>query len=269
MATLVCFHAHPDDEVITTGGLMAMASALGHRVVLVTATGGEHGEVPDGFLDADESLGERRSKELAEAAAILGVTRTVRLGYVDSGMMGTPENDLPSAFWQADIEEAAERLASVLHDEAADVVTIYDDHGGYGHPDHIQVHRVGARAAELAGTEVVYEATMNRDHLRRLMADARATGEVPGNAPDEGQVDEATFGEPETRITTRLDVSSVIALKRKALAAHASQVTPDSFFSTMSDDQFLRAFGDEWFVRRGAAPGQREAFALEGLQDGA
>src|SRR5260370_35875906 len=98
MATLVCFHAHPDDEAIATGGLMALASDAGHRVVLVTATGGEHGEVAEGFLDAGESLGERRAKELAAAARILGVTRTVSLGYVDSGMMGSPGNELPSAF---------------------------------------------------------------------------------------------------------------------------------------------------------------------------
>src|SRR5436309_684452 len=152
MATLVSFHAHPDDETIPTGGTLAKAAKDGHRVVLVFATKGEHGEVDEGFLEPGETLAERRVKETERSAEILGAQRVEFLGYVDSGMMGTPENDKPGSFWTADIEEAAERLATILRDENADVVTIYDDHGGYGHPDHIQVHRVGKRAAELANT---------------------------------------------------------------------------------------------------------------------
>src|SRR4051794_23845647 len=152
MATLVCFHAHPDDECIATGGVMAKAAKDGHRVVLVVATRGEHGEVDEGVLDVGEELWQRRVQETHAAAEILGAQRVEFLGYVDSGMMGTPENDKPGSFWTADVEEAAERLAMILRDENADVVTIYDEHGGYGHPDHIQVHRVGRRAAEIAGT---------------------------------------------------------------------------------------------------------------------
>src|SRR3954451_13587316 len=174
MATLVCFHAHPDDECIATAGVMAKAAKDGHRVVLVVATKGEHGEVPDGFLDSGEQLWERRVKETHASAEILGVARVEFLGYTDSGMIGTPENDLPGSFWTADVEEAASRLATIVRDEHAEVMTTYDDHGAYGHPDHIQVHRVGKRAAELAGVDRVYQSTINRDHLLRGMRERAA-----------------------------------------------------------------------------------------------
>src|SRR5687768_1777362 len=184
MATLVCFHAHPDDECIQTGGVMAMAAADGHRVVLVVATRGEHGEVAEGFLADGEALADRRVVETHAAADALGVARVEFLGYVDSGMVDTPENALPGSFWSADVEEAAAKLAVILRDEGAEVLTIYDDHGGYGHPDHIQVHRVGKRAAELAGTPRVYEATMNRDEIARLMKEIpRDGGEGAGEGP--------------------------------------------------------------------------------------
>ncbi|MEO7428714.1 MAG: PIG-L family deacetylase, partial [Acidimicrobiales bacterium] len=147
MATLVSFQAHPDDESIGAGGMLAKAAAAGHRTVLVFATRGEHGEVDEGFLDAGETLGERRTKECLRSAEILGVQRVEFLGYVDSGMIGTPENDLAGSFWTAPVDEAAKRLADILIDEGADIVTVYDSDGGYGHPDHIQVHRVGVRAA--------------------------------------------------------------------------------------------------------------------------
>src|SRR3954469_7173644 len=117
MATLVCFHAHPDDECIATGGVMAKAAKEGHRVVLVTATRGEHGEVAEGFLEPGEALWERRVRETEAAAEILGVSRVEFLGYVDSGMIGTSTNDAPESFWQADIDEAAERLAKILREE--------------------------------------------------------------------------------------------------------------------------------------------------------
>src|SRR3954449_4182714 len=109
MSTLVFFHAHPDDECIATGGTMAKAAADGHRVVLVVATKGEHGEVDDGVLGEGEALWQRRVQETEEAARILGVARVEFLGYVDSGMMGTDTNDLPGSFWGADVDEAAER----------------------------------------------------------------------------------------------------------------------------------------------------------------
>src|SRR5437660_1172798 len=176
MATLVSFHAHPDDEAIPTAGTLAKAAKDGHRVVLVFGTKGEHGEVEEGFLDEGEALAERRVQETHRSAEILGASRVEFLGYVDSGMMGTPENEAPNSFWQADIEEAAGRLAAILTDEDADVLTIYDNHGVHGHPDHIQVHRVGVRAAELAATPRVYESTANRDAVQNGMREAEAMG---------------------------------------------------------------------------------------------
>src|SRR3954451_14041651 len=185
MATLVTFHAHPDDECIATGGVMAKAAAEGHRVVLVVATKGEHGEVAPGYLRDGEALWQRRVQETLASAAALGVARTEFLGYVDSGMMGTPENDAPDSFWQADVDEAAEQVAAILREERADVLLTYDANGNYGHPDHIQVHRVGVRAAELAGTPDVYEATMNRDEMARMMERAAEFGFDPPEGAEE------------------------------------------------------------------------------------
>jgi LmbE family N-acetylglucosaminyl deacetylase len=256
MATLVSFHAHPDDEAIHTGGSLARAAGEGHRVVLVFATRGEHGEVDDGFLEPGETLSDRRVQETRVAAEILGSARVEFLGYRDSGMAGTPENDLPDSFWQADLDEAAGRLADILREERADVLTVYDDHGGYDHPDHIQVHRVGVRAGELAAVARVYEATMNRDHIRRMLLelrdDPRTSGtELPGDLGDPADL---TLGVTEDRITTTVDVSSFIHAKRAALAAHRSQVDENSFFLAMPPEHFLLAFGQEWFIRRGAPP---------------
>ena len=255
MATIVSLHAHPDDETIVTGGAIARYAAQGHRVVLVFATKGEHGEVPDGFLDDGETLWQRREKEVAASADILGVARVAYLGYVDSGMMGTPENDLPESFWQADVEEAATRFAELLREEAADVVIVYDENGNYGHPDHIQVHRVGVRAAELAGTAAVYEATSNRDHFKRGFAAAKESGQLPADlegAPDDPFLD--TLGVTEDQITHALDVRDLVDVKRAAMRAHASQIAETSFFLQMPADAFTEAFGWEWFVRHGVEP---------------
>ena len=246
--TILLFHAHPDDEAIATGGTIARAKAEGHRVVLVVATRGEEGEHPDGLLGPDETLGQRREAEQRSAALGLGIDRLEFLGYRDSGMAGEATNDSPDCFARADREEAAVRLARILAEEAAEVLVIYDDHGGYGHPDHIQVHHVGVRAAEIAGTPRTYEVTMNRDHLRRMMA--AFAGDLPDGveAPDPAGMD--AFGSPEDAITTTVDVREYTGAKRAAMAAHASQLTPESFFLAMPDDAFAAAFGAEWFIRR-------------------
>jgi LmbE family N-acetylglucosaminyl deacetylase len=266
MSTLVFFHAHPDDEAIATGGVMAKAAAEGHRVVLVTATRGERGEVDDGVLRPGEELWERRVEDLAEAVKILGVARQEYLGYVDSGMMGTADNDTPGSFWTADVEEAAVRLATILRDEQADVLTVYDDHGNYGHPDHIQVHRVGVRAAALAGTARVFEATVNRDAIRAHIAEAMKSGEVPSEQLDE-MVDQGLndMGSPAEIINTEVDVRPWIQAKRDALFVHASQVSEESWFAKMSDDAFLRGFGQEWFILRDPPAGWPGTDLLEGL----
>ena len=261
--TLVTFHAHPDDEAIATGGIMARAAAEGHRVVLVVATRGEVGEVDDGFLAPGETLAERRAIETGRAAEALGVARVEFLGYTDSGMDGEPTNDAEGSFWSADVEEAATRLAAILDEERADVLTVYDERGGYGHPDHVQVHRVGVRAGELAGTPRVYESTLNRDHIQRLVA-ARPTDLAIGdNAPDPSEFD--NMGSPESEITTTVDVRDFVDHKRAAMRAHASQISESSFFLQMPDEAFREAFGWEWFIRRGGRPEASETSVFDGL----
>ena len=255
MATFVFFHAHPDDESIGTAGTMARAVAEGHRTVLVVATRGELGEVADGFLEDGEVLASRREKETLRSAEILGVSRVEFLGYCDSGMVGEPTNDEVGCFWMADVEEAAERLATILREEGADVLTIYDDNGGYGHPDHVQVHRVGMRAAELAGVPHVYQGTMNRDAVRRSVEDAVARGEM---SMDDAPPDDDSFGKPEAVITHRVDVSDQVPAKRASMRAHASQIPEDSFFLAMPEDRFAEVFGIEWFIECGAPRGEGE-----------
>jgi len=262
MATLVTFHAHPDDESIATGGVMARAAAEGHRVVLVVATRGEHGEVAEGFLDPGEELWQRREKETQACADILGVARLEFLGYTDSGMVGTPENDAPESFWQADVEEASTRLAAILTEEAADVLTVYDENGVYGHPDHIQVHRVGVRAAAMAGTARVYMNTIDNEFVKRSMKDAQEQGvEMPGDI-DFGEFD---LGVASHRITATVDVRPWLDRKRQAMAAHASQISETSFFLAMAPELFENAFGQEWFIRTDAPPGTIETDLLSDL----
>ena len=178
MGTIVSFHAHPDDESIGTAGTLARAADAGHRVVLVFATRGELGEPVPGVLADGEQLALRRSAECYTAAQALGAHRVEFLGYTDSGMMGEPTNDAPYCFWRAPVEHAARRLAVILDEEEPDVLTVYDDIGGYGHPDHIQVHRVGMRAAELSAVPVVAQQTINRDWLARGRRELVAAGRV-------------------------------------------------------------------------------------------
>jgi len=260
--TLAFFHAHPDDEAIATGGTIARAKAEGHRVVLVVATRGEEGEHPEGLLAPGETLGARREVEQRAAARELGIDRLEFLGYRDSGMADTETNSHPDCFARADRAEASARLARILAEEAAEVLVVYDDHGGYGHPDHIQVHHVGIAAAATAGTPRVYEVTMNRDHLQKMMA--AFAGDLPDGveAPDPAGMDD--FGSPETDITTTVDVRAYTTTKRAAMAAHASQLTPESFFLAMPDEAFVAAFGAEWFIRRDDRAA-RETWLLDDL----
>jgi LmbE family N-acetylglucosaminyl deacetylase len=251
MSTFVFVHAHPDDESITTGGTMAKASAAGHRVVLVVATGGEYGEVPDD-LAPGETLADRRRAEVACSAQALGVARVAWLGHRDSGMTGWDQNVDPASFLRVDTEDAARRLAAVLTEEAADVVSVYDWHGNYGHPDHIRVHVVGHRAAELADTPYVYEATFNHDAIARLMQEAP----LPDDADIEHGDDGLPIGVAEAEITTRVDVSAFLAAKRASLTCHRSQITDTSMFLSMPDDVFRRAFGTEWYIRTRALDGR-------------
>ncbi|MEM9563603.1 MAG: PIG-L family deacetylase [Actinomycetota bacterium] len=264
MATLVCFHAHPDDEALSTGGLMAKAAAAGHRVVLVTATRGEQGEPQPGVLADGEELWQRRVIETAESAEVLGAEEPRFLDYEDSGMMGEPTNDNPACFWQADLDEAADRLAVILTEVSADVLTIYDDHGLYGHPDHIQVHRVGLLAAERAGVANVYEATVSRDRM------LESFDQMPDDVPEEERPNPEDFGEfgvPHDDLAFSVDIGDHLGAKRKAMAVHRSQISDQSFFLTMPEDRFATMFSTEWYAVPGrtATGGPEPVDLLPGL----
>jgi LmbE family N-acetylglucosaminyl deacetylase len=253
--TLIAFHAHPDDEALMTGGTLARAAAEGHRVVLVCATAGEAGLSADDPSQAG-GLADRRLDELERSAAALGCARVVLLGYPDSGW-DVPTN-ASTAFASLDPAGPAARLAELLREEGADVLTIYDEHGGYGHPDHVQVHRVGVLAAELAGTRVVLEATVDREKLRRA---ARVMALVPGLSRLVPASRFASAYTPRAELTHRVDVRRHLAAKRAALSAHASQATGGSSVRTMA--LLLRlprpvlglVLGREWYRERGRPPG--------------
>ena len=227
--------------------------------MIVVATRGEQGEIPEGLLDQGEQLWQRRVAETHASAQILGAQRLEVLGYTDSGMIGDAANEAPGSFWTAPVDEAAKKLAALLEEERADVLTCYDEHGGYGHPDHIQVHRVGMLAAELAGTQRVFQSTINRDQIlrgRKMFADPDM--ETP-------EIDDETFGMPESIITAAVDVTPYLGHKRRAMRAHASQISEQSFFLAMPDDAFAYGFGTEWFIREGQGPGITETDLMAGL----
>ncbi len=241
MGTIVSFHAHPDDESIASAGTLARAAAAGHRVVIVFATRGELGEPVPGVLAPGEQLAMRRSAECYASAAVLGAERVEFLGYTDSGMMGEPSNDAPYCFWKADVEHAARRLAVILDEEEPDVLTTYDDNGGYGHPDHIQVHRVGKRAAELSAVPVVAQGTMNRDWMLRGLR-----AQNPNPSPD--MPDVSTLGKPEEEITHRVEAVDFTDQKRASMRAHASQMAPDHFMLAMPEPMFVMGMGTEFYI---------------------
>lgn len=254
--TLVSFHAHPDDEALLTGGTLARAAADGHRVVLVTATAGEAGLSDDG-MRRGASLEAQRRRELAEAAGALGCARWEVLGYADSGYgPGAPE---AGGFATLDIEEPAQRLAAILRAERADALTVYDERGGYGHLDHVQVHRVGIRAAEMAGTPLVLEATIDRQLIFRVSSVLRWVPGVRRLLPPDHF---ASAFVPRWELTHRVDVRPHLAAKRAALAAHRSQQGGGGSVRTVA--LLLRlpgpllgpALGREWFRERGRQPGR-------------
>ena len=254
--TIVACHAHPDDEALLTGGTLARAAAAGHRVVLVTATGGESGLADPDSVQA--GLGTVRTAELARAANALGIARTVLLGYADSGLDGQAGG--PDAFVRADLVTAAERLAEILLEERADVLIGYDEHGGYGHPDHVRLHEVVRLAAGAARTPRVLEATVDRDLLRaalRLLALLRLGRGIALPGDDAGYL-------PRASITHRVDVRAWAPAKRAAMAAHVSQAgSPDGADRTLAlllrlpAPLFRLVCGREWFAEVGLARGRR------------
>ncbi len=253
--TVVSFHAHPDDEALLTAGTLARAAAEGHRVVLVTATAGEAG-LADATDAPGSELAARRRGELAASAAIIGCQRTELLGFADSGSDGRAGGDV--AFARMDVDQAAAPLTGLLIQERADVLTVYDSAGGYGHPDHLAVHRVGVRAAALAGTPVVLEATVDRQALQRA---TRAVHHLPGVSTDFHPDRFTDAFVPRQLLTHRVDVRGYAEQKRAAMAAHHSQATSEvgrrtlNIFGQLPMTLFRRVFGREWFVERGRTPG--------------
>ncbi|MEC7809942.1 MAG: PIG-L family deacetylase [Actinomycetota bacterium] len=267
MATVVFFHAHPDDEALSTAGTMAALSVAEHRVILVVATRGEEGEPVPGVLREGELLEERRTEELIKSANLLGVERVEFLNYRDSGMADSPTTSNPECFWQADPEEATKRLGDILKDEKVDFLVIYDPNGGYGHPDHIQVHRVGTLWSEQVGIENIRWTTLNRDAIKKTIELAMR------ETPDEGlagvgedleerkkRVEEGSFGSAEIEITHAIDVSDFIDKKRESISAHRSQIDENSFFLKIPDEQFLTLFGTEWFINPKETRKENEPF---------
>jgi N-acetyl-1-D-myo-inositol-2-amino-2-deoxy-alpha-D-glucopyranoside deacetylase len=260
MPGLLAFHAHPDDESISMGGTLAEYADAGFSVSVVTATRGEAGEIHNRD-DADEvrdRLGEIREAEARAACSILGVEDPSFLGYRDSGMMGTPENDLADAFWQADFMEAVGRLVAAIRSRRPSVITAYDPFGGYGHPDHIQVHRVGT-AAYFAANDIgrfpvdgfgephrparLYWVTWARERMRRVrsaMATDLGADEVHEEEPSSGTLTE--------HITTRRDVTPWIDRKIDALLSHDTQFSADSWIRTLPRDRLADVLGEEVFT---------------------
>ncbi len=259
---LMCVHAHPDDESILTGGVLRLAAEQGLRTAVVTCTGGERGEIHN--MDRQSTrprLAEVRRRELADALAILDAGEPRLLGYVDSGMMGTDGNGDPASFWQAPIDEAIGRLVEQIREFKPDVLTTYDAFGGYGHPDHIQTHRVGLLAAEACAMPAmypdagpawrvrkVYLNSLPKSAIFRAVELLRALGE-PSPFGEWDSAEEIPMGVRDDDLGAVVDVSAVFQVKMEALRRHRSQLEETSFFVSLPDDVSRQWFGREWFIR--------------------
>jgi N-acetyl-1-D-myo-inositol-2-amino-2-deoxy-alpha-D-glucopyranoside deacetylase len=273
-------HAHPDDETISTGGVMAKAVAAGHRVVLVTCTRGEQGEIVVKEMDTPvnhRKLGELRAVELEEAMAELGVTEWENLGYRDSDMMGREGNHDPRSFWQADLDEAAGRLTWLVRRYRPDVITTYNSFGGYGHPDHIRTHDVAVRAYARAGEPAwypeqfvdgvrpwaprkLYETAIPvsvREAMRDAMKKAGkpSSWELPEDATEEQKREFEEFAKkmlvPDESITTWVDISGdPIERKWRAIQRHVTQIAMDSGFMLFGEDGWKEHWSKEAFILR-------------------
>ncbi|HEX5087628.1 MAG TPA: PIG-L family deacetylase [Nocardioides sp.] len=254
--TVVSFHAHPDDEALLTAGTLAGAAADGHRVVIVVATSGEAG-LAAGRPTAAE-LGRRREHELAASAAAIGAARVVLLGHADSGSVAGEPPVQPGTFASLDPQVVALELAAILVEERADVLTTYDAAGGYGHPDHVQVHQVGTIAARMAETPVVLEATVDRELLLRATRLLRRAAVV---LPVPRLPDLRSAFTPRHELTHRVDVRPHLDEKLRALRAHVSQAASDDEVRTLALLLHLprpvqrRVLGVEWFRETGRVPG--------------
>jgi N-acetyl-1-D-myo-inositol-2-amino-2-deoxy-alpha-D-glucopyranoside deacetylase len=271
--TLLTVHAHPDDESISTGGIMARYAAEGVRVVCVTCTGGEHGEIVVPELDTPDNharLADIRREELRRALARLGPIEQRFLGYVDSGMMGTPENELPGSFWQADLDEAAERLLVVVREVRPQVIVGYNDFGGYGHPDHIRAALVAKAAFERAADEPeppakLYEVARDWTRLEEVRERAAQRGaEAWWNNPEETDEQrrerEAHWAQmlaAQGPVTTRVDVADHVAAKHAAMAEHVTQLAPTFTYLALTPDDWRELMPTEDFTLRVSRIGVR------------
>jgi N-acetyl-1-D-myo-inositol-2-amino-2-deoxy-alpha-D-glucopyranoside deacetylase len=252
--SLLLVHAHPDDESIGTGATMAKYAAEGARVTLVTCTLGEHGEIipPDLAHLLPDELGEHRIGELAAACAALGVTDHRFLGgpgrYRDSGMMGTEENEDPRSFWQAPVEPAAAELAEVIREVAPQAIVTYDANGLYGHPDHIQAHRVTARARTLAAPDArLYAIALPRSVISEA-------AKLPADSWFDPWLDLASTV-ADDQVTTSIDAEAYRDAKIAAMAAHATQITVDGELFALSNNRGHRILGTEYYVQIAGPPG--------------
>ena len=253
---LLLVHAHPDDETINNGATMAMYAALGAEVTLVTCTRGEEGEVLVSELShlassQSDLLGVHRETELRDAMIALGVKDFRFLGngsvkYRDSGMMGTEPNNRPDVFWQADLDSAAAHLVSVINEVKPHVLITYDEIGGYGHPDHIQAHRVAMRASELAQWKIskVYWNAMPESVLAEGIAKMREIGSDFFGAES---VDDLPFAKDDALVTAMVDGTKYVDLKMKAMAAHATQIELDGPFFALSNNLGQQVWGHEYY----------------------
>jgi mycothiol S-conjugate amidase len=284
--TLLTVHAHPDDETISTGGVMARYSRAGHRVVCVTCTGGEHGEIVVPDLDTPENherLHQLRADELRRALERLGPIEHRWLGYVDSGMMGTPQNDEAGAFWRADLDEAAGRLVRIVREVRPDVVVGYNDFGGYGHPDHIRAAQVAKLAFERAGDAAwyadqldgvlepwrpvkLYETVMDMTRRMEVAELMRERGVRTWlNPPDDESAEQREARDQHiARMvaaagpkTTSVDVAGYLDDKLAALREHVTQIATDSWFLALSADEWRRYQPTEDFTLRVSRQGVR------------
>ena len=252
-------HAHPDDETIGSGATMAHYAAAGDHVTLVTCTLGEEGEIhlPELSLMAaaeGDQLGGYRLAELQRACAAMGVTDFRILGgagrYRDSGMMGEPANDNPRAFWGADLDVAAEYLLEIIREVRPQVVVTYDANGGYGHPDHIQAHRVAMRAVELAqandiGPDKVYWLAIPVSVLEAGMRQFAESTDNPFAGVE--NVEDLPFGVPDEKIAARINANDHAAAKMAAVQAHGSQIPPTSWLFTMASSFGSEFLGVEYY----------------------
>ncbi len=285
---LLLVHAHPDDESIGTGVTMARYAAAGVHITLVTCTRGEQGEIvvaDMAHLGTGAALGAERERELAAACAALGVADHRFLGtHTDSGMMGTPENDRPDCFWRADLDVATGELVSVIREIRPQVVVTYDDNGGYGHPDHIQAHRVTMRAVDAAADASAYPGLGEPWTVSKVYAGAvpksllQAGIEAFRNSAEPGffagveSVDDLPFGVEDAVVTTEVRGSDEdYRRKTEAMRAHRTQISVDGPFFALADNVAQQAFGVEHFIllrgERGPAvgPDGREDDLFSGL----